>query len=153
LARAALALLHGRAPLTLIDLSSSRYKAAIGSAAGGTAAAGAGIDPTTGVILGSAVGDYSCGAWFKAAARNDPTLLIAPQWVPTIQLLRDLKEFSGGIIDVTPEEALKNTVNAVQRSAVTVKVGGADIPVAVLPVVPVGGTPGKVLDDRSIMGK
>jgi hypothetical protein len=37
-------------------------------------------------ILASVLGKYSCGAWFKAAAKSDPTLLIIPTFVPTIQL-------------------------------------------------------------------
>src|ERR1700736_5882649 len=70
-------------------------------------------DPATGAILGSMVGNYSCGAWFKAAANNDPTLLIAPGFVPTIQLIRDLKTYTNGVVDVTPEAVLANSVKRV----------------------------------------
>jgi hypothetical protein len=99
-----------------------------------------------GVILGSVAGDYSCGAWFKAAANNDPTLLIELGFVPTIQLIRDLKTYTNGVIDVTPEAELANTVNRVDYALVVIRVGGAIVPVSVLPMVPVGGTLGQVLD-------
>ena len=79
--------------------------AGAGDAGLSTAAA---ADGATGVILGSMVGDYSCGAWFKAAANNDPIIFIAPVFVPTVQLLRDLKTYTNGVVDVTPEAVLAN---------------------------------------------
>jgi hypothetical protein len=106
----------------------------------------AGADPATGPILGSMVGNYNCGAWFKAAANNDPTLLISPGFVPTIQLIRALKTYASGVVDVTPEAMLANLVKRVDFTLVTIRIGGAFVPVGVVPVVPVGGTPAKVLD-------
>jgi hypothetical protein len=115
--------------------------------AGGAALSNsAGADAATGFILGSMAGSYSCGAWFKAAASNDPTLLIAPGFVPTIQLIRDLKTYTNGVVDVTPEAVLANTVERVNYTVIRIRVGGTFIPVAVLPIVPVGGTLGQVLD-------
>ncbi len=116
------------------------------------AAGGAGLstlasaDPATSAILGSMVGNYNCGAWFKAAANNDPTLLIALGFVPTIQLVRDLKTYTNGVVDVTPEAVLANSVKRVDFTLVTIRIGGTFVPVGVLPIVPVGGTPGQVLD-------
>ena len=106
----------------------------------------AGADPATGVILGSLVGHYTCGAWFKAAANNDPILLIALGFAPTIQLIRDLKTYTNGVVDVTPEAVLANSIKRVDRTLVTIPVGGTFVPVGVLPIVPVGGSPGQVLD-------
>ena len=97
-------------------------------------------------ILASVLGKYSCGAWFKAAAKNDPTLLIVPTFVPTTQLLRDLRTYTNGDIDVTPEAVLASKVKRVDRGVVAIQVGGTIVPVAVLWIVPVGGTPGQVLD-------
>lgn len=119
----------------------------IGGAALGLAATQAGGDPTVGVMLGSEIGKYSCGAWFKAAARNDPTLFVAPMFVPTAQLLRDLKVMSGGTIDLTAETAINNTIDSIKRSTLGIDVNGVKIPVAILPVFPAGGTPGEVLDE------
>ncbi len=118
----------------------------IGGAGGAVLSTSAAADPATGVILGSMAGQYSCGAWFKAAASYDPTLLIALGFVPTIQLIRDLKTYTNGVADITPEAELANTVKRVDYTLVTVQVGGTVVPVAVLPIVPVGGTPGQVLD-------
>lgn len=116
--------------------------------AGGAALSNsAGADAATGFILGSMVGSYSCGAWFKAAASNDPTLLIAPGFVPTIQLVRDLKTYTNGVVDVTPEAVLANRVERVNYTLIRIRVGGTFVPVAVLPIVPVGGTLGQVLDE------
>lgn len=138
-------------PAQLVDVSvPSQVSSAcqtIGAAAGVTLTAG--IDPAVGVALGSAAGDYSCGAYFDAAAKHDPMLLVAPQLIPTVQLTRDLKQLTGGTVDLTPEEAAKNIEHAAQRSLVTVKVGSVDMPVAFLPTIPLGGTPGKVLDDAT----
>jgi hypothetical protein len=106
----------------------------------------AAADAATGFILGSMAGSYSCGAWFKAAASNDPTLLIALGFVPTIQLIRDLKMYTNGVVDSTSEAVIADTVKRVDYTLVTIRVGGAVVPVAVLPIVPVGGTPGQVLD-------
>jgi len=118
----------------------------IAGAGGSVLSTSATADPTTGVVLGSMAGNYSCGAWFKAAASNDPTLLIAPGFVPTMQLMRDLKTYMNGVVDVTTEAMLANTVKRVNYTLVTIQVGGTFVPVAVLPIVPVGGTPGQVLD-------
>jgi hypothetical protein len=118
----------------------------IAGAGGAVLSTSAGADAATGAILGSVAGDYSCGAWFKAAANNDPTLLIAPGFVPTIQLIRDLKTYTNGVVDVTPEAMLANSLKRVNRAVVTIRVGGTFVPVGVLPIVPVGGTPGQVLD-------
>lgn len=98
-------------------------------------------------ILASVLGRYSCGAWFKAAAKNDPTLLIVPTFVPTTQLLRDLRTYTNGDIDATPEAVLASKVKRVDRAVVAIQVGGTIVPVAVLWIVPVGGTPGQVLDE------
>jgi hypothetical protein len=92
------------------------------------------------------VGNYNCGAWSKAAANNDPTLLIIPGFAPTIQLTRDLKTYTNGVVDVTPEAVLADSIKRVDRTLVTVRMAGTFVPVAVLPIVPVGGTPGQVLD-------
>jgi hypothetical protein len=103
-------------------------------------------DPATGSKLGSMVGEYSCGAWFKAAATNDPALLIIPTFVPTIRLVRDLRSYTNGVIDVTPEAVLENQIKRVDRAVVVSRIGGTFIPAGVLPIVPVGGTRGEVLD-------
>lgn len=105
-----------------------------------------GAGPTSGVILSSLIGNYSCEAWLKAAAANDPTLLIALGFVPTIQLMRDLKTYANGVPDVTPDAVLANSVKRVDRTLVIMRVGGNFVPVVVLPFVPVGGTSGQVLD-------
>jgi hypothetical protein len=118
----------------------------IAGAGGAVLSTSAAADPATGVVLGSMAGSYSCGAWFKAAASNDPTLLIAPGFVPTIQLIRDLKTYTNGVVDVTPEAVLANTVKRVDYTLLTIRVGGTIVPILVLPIVPVGGTPGQVLD-------
>lgn len=70
--------------------------------AGGLSTSASG-DAATDALLGSMVGNYSCGSWFKAAAKNDPTLLIGLGFVPTTQLIRDLKTYTNGVVDVTPE--------------------------------------------------
>lgn len=119
----------------------------IAGARGAALSTSAGADAATGVRLGSIFGSYSCGAWFKAAAENDPTLLIAPGFVPTIQLIRDLKTYTNGVVDVTPEAVLANTVKRVDYTLIAIPVGGTVIPIGVLPTVPVGHTPGQVLDE------
>lgn len=118
----------------------------IAGAGGAGLSTSVGADPATGVVLGSMAGNYRCGAWFKAAANNDPIILVAPGFVPTIQLLRDLKTYTNGVVDVTPEAALANSVKRVDWTLLTIRIGGTFIPVGVLPFVPVGGTPGQVLD-------
>lgn len=135
---------------TAVDVSEPDQIAAacreIAGAGGAVVSTSAAADPATGVILGSLVGNYSCGAWFKAAAGNDPIVLIAPGFVPTIQLIRDLKTYTNGVVDVTPEAVLANTVKRVDYTLLTIRIGDALVPVGVLPVVPVGDTPGQVLD-------
>jgi hypothetical protein len=118
--------------------------AGAGDAGLSTAAA---ADGATGVILGSMVGNYSCGAWFKAAANNDPIIFIAPVFAPTVQLLRDLKTYTNGVVDVTPEAVLASSVERVNRTLVTMRIGGTLVPVGVLPIVPVEGTSGQALDE------
>lgn len=61
-------------------------------------------------------------------------------------MLRDLKTYTNPVADVTPEAVLAKTVKRVDYTLVTIQVGGTVVPVAVLPIVPVGGTPGQVLD-------
>jgi hypothetical protein len=103
-------------------------------------------DPARGVILGSLIGRYSCGAWFKAAANNDPIIFISPVFAPTVSLLRDLKTYTTGVVDVTPEAELANSIKRVDRTLVTIPIGGTFVPVGVWSLVPIGGTPSHVLD-------
>lgn len=119
----------------------------IAGAGGATLSNSAGARVATGFILGSMAGNYSCGAWFKAAASNDPTLLIAPGFVPTTRLIRDLRTYTNGTVDVTPEAVLANTIERVNYTLIVIRVGGTFVPVAVLPIAPVGGTPSQVLDE------
>jgi hypothetical protein len=136
--------------LKAVDVSvPDQIKAAcreIAEAGGAALSTSAGADPARGAILGSMVGNYSCGAWFKAAANNDPIIFIAPVFAPTVQLLRDLKSYTSGVVDVTPEAVLASSVKRVDRTLVTMRIGDTLVPVAVLPILPVGGSPGQVLD-------
>ncbi len=136
--------------LKAVDVSEPDQIAAacreIARAGGAALSTSDGADPATGVILGSMAGNYSCGAWFKAAASNDPTLLIGVGFVPSLQLIRDLKTYTNGAVDSTPKAVLQDTIKRVDYTLVTIRVGGAIVPVAVLPIVSVGGTPGQVLD-------
>lgn len=118
----------------------SKSCAVIGAAAG---LMGTGVDPLVGVKFGSAVGEYSCGAWFKAAAKHDPTLLITPMWVPSEQMLKDLNILDGKKV---ADDAVKTAVQTAQHSFLYLNIGGAQVPLSTLPIVAVGGTPGQALD-------
>jgi hypothetical protein len=65
-------------------------KAACGLIA--SAVVGAETGSTELAVLATPTGAYTCGAYLKAAANNDPLLIIAPTLIPTVQLARDLQD-------------------------------------------------------------
>ena len=69
---------------------------------------------------------------------------VADRWsLRRFDMIRDLKTYTNGVVDVTPEAVLANSVNRVNRTLVTIRIGGTFVPVGVLPIVPVRGTPGQ----------
>jgi hypothetical protein len=132
-------------PSVAVDVSvPAKISAACAAIGAAGVAAGGGVDPEIGVTLGSEIGSYSCGAWFKAAAKHNPTILVFPQFVPTVQLVQDLKRWDKkGKID---DAGVQNAIKAITRATVSVRLGGANVPVGVLPIPKAGGTVGAALD-------